>query len=209
MIALPDQLSSLYRPAFGFEILSWSFGEVRHLRPKFGSEWSYRRNTLDDEAIFGPKEDYHCMCGFLDNFERTSPYCDLLICPTCGVKYTTEHARRERFGHIELYSVLHHPFGKEDVILDVIPVLPAVYWESDACSHLADRYENVLLSVEAKDRIRIQTNFEDILVFLLPRLAAARKAGCPDAVRIAKGMALMPRESKRESRGGQEPFSGE
>jgi hypothetical protein len=75
-----------------------------------------------------------------DKLDRASPYCELLICPECGVKYTTRQARRERFGHIELKLTIPHPLGENAEILDLTPVLPAVYWESRAASHLAGAY---------------------------------------------------------------------
>jgi len=194
MVSLPDDLHYLFRPASRSEILSWSFGVIRYLRPNIGSEWIYTRNTLNDEAIFGPKESYHCVCGFFNNFERTSDYSDLLICPTCGVKFTTSNARRERFGHIELYTVAQHPLGNEGDVLDVIPVLPAMYWDTHVGMQLANSYEITLTSVEAKDQHRIQTSFEYILDNLIPQFVTAYRKSHPDVVAIAKGMALVRKE---------------
>ncbi len=115
------------------KILEWSKGEVltaetinyRTQRPEPGG--------LFCEKIFGPTKDYQCYCG-----KYRKPRFAGKICEKCGVEVTTKAVRRERMGHIRLYSPCTHIWylkgtpSRISVLLDIPPkqVEEVVYYAS-------------------------------------------------------------------------------
>ena len=115
------------------KILEWSKGEVltaetinyRTQRPEPGG--------LFCEKIFGPTKDYQCYCG-----KYRKPRFAGKICEKCGVEITTKAVRRERMGHIKLYSPCTHIWylkgtpSRISVLLDIPPkqVEEVVYYAS-------------------------------------------------------------------------------
>src|SRR5512145_1445564 len=84
-------------------IRSWSRGEVtkpetinvRSLKPE--------RDGLFCALIFGPVNDWECLCGKYKRQKFKG-----VICDKCGVEVTKKAVRRERMGHIQLASPVSH-----------------------------------------------------------------------------------------------------
>ena len=84
-------------------IRSWSHGEVtkpetinyRSLKPE--------RDGLFCARIFGPVNDWECLCGKYKRQKFKG-----VICDKCGVEVTKKAVRRERMGHIQLASPVSH-----------------------------------------------------------------------------------------------------
>ncbi|OQA37398.1 MAG: DNA-directed RNA polymerase subunit beta' [Acidobacteria bacterium ADurb.Bin340] len=84
-------------------IQSWSHGEVtkpetinyRSLKPE--------RDGLFCARIFGPVNDWECLCGKYKRQKFKG-----VICDKCGVEVTKKAVRRERMGHIKLASPVSH-----------------------------------------------------------------------------------------------------
>ena len=85
------------------KIRSWSKGEVtkpetinyRSLKPE--------RDGLFCARIFGPVNDWECLCGKYKRQKFKG-----VICDKCGVEVTKKAVRRERMGHIQLASPVSH-----------------------------------------------------------------------------------------------------
>jgi len=85
------------------KIRSWSRGEVtkpetinyRSLKPE--------RDGLFCARIFGPVNDWECLCGKYKRQKFKG-----VICDKCGVEVTKKVVRRERMGHIQLASPVSH-----------------------------------------------------------------------------------------------------
>ena len=84
-------------------IRSWSRGEVtkpetinyRSLKPE--------RDGLFCARIFGPVNDWECLCGKYKRQKFKG-----VVCDKCGVEVTRKAVRRERMGHIALASPVSH-----------------------------------------------------------------------------------------------------
>jgi len=84
-------------------IRSWSRGEVtkpetinyRSLKPE--------RDGLFCARIFGPVNDWECLCGKYKRQKFKG-----VVCDKCGVEVTKKAVRRERMGHIQLASPVSH-----------------------------------------------------------------------------------------------------
>ncbi len=86
-------------------ILSWSYGEVS--RP---DTINYRTTKPEPRGlfcarIFGPVQDYECLCGKYKRMKHRG-----IVCEKCGVEVTTSKVRRERMGHIQLAAAVVHPW---------------------------------------------------------------------------------------------------
>lgn len=86
-------------------ILSWSYGEVS--RP---DTINYRTTKPEPKGlfcarIFGPVQDYECICGKYKRMKHRG-----IVCEKCGVEVTTSKVRRERMGHIQLSAPIIHPW---------------------------------------------------------------------------------------------------
>ncbi len=106
------------------EIESWSYGEVsksetinyRTLRPE--------PDGLFCEKIFGPTRDYECHCGKYKGMRYKG-----VICEKCGVEITSSKVRRERMGHIKLFSTVVHSWylksipSKLGILLELSPMI--------------------------------------------------------------------------------------
>jgi len=85
------------------KIRSWSRGEVtkpetinyRSLKPE--------RDGLFCARIFGPVNDWECLCGKYKRQKFKG-----VVCDKCGVEVTKKAVRRERMGHIQLASPVSH-----------------------------------------------------------------------------------------------------
>ncbi len=85
------------------DILSWSHGEI--IRPETINYRTQKpeKDGLFDERIFGPEKDYECACGKYKRIRYKG-----VVCDRCGVEVTKSSVRRERMGHIKLYTPVSH-----------------------------------------------------------------------------------------------------
>ncbi len=84
-------------------IRSWSYGEVKKPETINYRTFKPERDGLFCAKIFGPVNDYECLCGKYKRLKHRG-----VICEKCGVEVTLSKVRRERMGHIELASPVAH-----------------------------------------------------------------------------------------------------
>ncbi|MCG6873374.1 MAG: DNA-directed RNA polymerase subunit beta' [Gammaproteobacteria bacterium] len=85
------------------KIRSWSFGEVKKPETINYRTFKPERDGLFCAKLFGPVNDYECLCGKYKRLKHRG-----VICEKCGVEVTLSKVRRERMGHIELASPVAH-----------------------------------------------------------------------------------------------------
>ena len=115
------------------KIRAWSHGEVskaetinyRTLKPEGGG--------LFCAKIFGPINDWECLCGKYKRMKHRG-----VVCDKCGVEVTQAAVRRSRLGHIELACPVSHvwffkvPPSRIGQVLDLTPreLERVLYYES-------------------------------------------------------------------------------
>ena len=85
------------------KIRSWSHGEVTKPETINYGTFKPERDGLFCARIFGPVQDWECLCGKYKRMKHRG-----VICDKCGVEVTLARVRRERLGHIELASPCSH-----------------------------------------------------------------------------------------------------
>ncbi|MFV2092843.1 MAG: DNA-directed RNA polymerase subunit beta', partial [Hyphomicrobiales bacterium] len=85
------------------KVRSWSFGEVKKPETINYRTFKPERDGLFCAKLFGPMNDYECLCGKYKRLKHRG-----VICEKCGVEVTLSKVRRERMGHIELCSPVAH-----------------------------------------------------------------------------------------------------
>ncbi len=85
------------------KIRSWSYGEVKKPETINYRTFKPERDGLFCAKLFGPINDYECLCGKYKRLKHRG-----VICEKCGVEVTLSKVRRERMGHIELASPVAH-----------------------------------------------------------------------------------------------------
>jgi DNA-directed RNA polymerase subunit beta' len=85
------------------KIRSWSHGEVTKPETINYRTFKPERDGLFCARIFGPIQDWECLCGKYKRMKHRG-----VICDKCGVEVTLARVRRERLGHIELASPCSH-----------------------------------------------------------------------------------------------------
>ena len=85
------------------KIRSWSFGEVRKPETINYRTFKPERDGLFCAKLFGPINDYECLCGKYKRLKHRG-----VICEKCGVEVTLAKVRRERMGHIDLACPVAH-----------------------------------------------------------------------------------------------------
>ncbi len=85
------------------KIRSWSHGEVTKPETINYRTFKPERDGLFCARIFGPVQDWECLCGKYKRMKHRG-----VICDKCGVEVTLARVRRERLGHIELASPCSH-----------------------------------------------------------------------------------------------------
>jgi len=85
------------------KIISWSYGEVK--KPETINYRTFRpeKDGLFCAKIFGPVNDWECLCGKYKRMKYKG-----VVCDKCGVEVTHSRIRRERMGHIPLASPCSH-----------------------------------------------------------------------------------------------------
>lgn len=84
-------------------IRSWSYGEVKKPETINYRTFKPERDGLFCAKIFGPVNDYECLCGKYKRLKHRG-----VICEKCGVEVTIAKVRRERMGHIDLANPVAH-----------------------------------------------------------------------------------------------------
>jgi hypothetical protein len=174
-----------YQPATAHAIRARSFGRLKAPRNLHATTWQERSGTLDDQAIFGPLQDFLCACGKYRDAKHQN-----MICDRCGVKATTRSVRRLRFGHIELAGAIDHPFGESQTSLDVFPVLPAAFRESVGAKDLIQVYDHLAGSSVSGSATTITESIIQLVELLWPVFSVANTWGLQEADMIAFGMGL-------------------
>ncbi len=101
-------------------IRSWSYGEVKKPETINYRTFKPERDGLFCARIFGPIQDYECLCGKYKRLKYKG-----VICEKCGVEVTLTRVRRERMGHIELSTPVAHIWflkslpSKIGILLDI------------------------------------------------------------------------------------------
>jgi len=85
------------------KIRSWSHGEVTKPETINYRTFKPERDGLFCARIFGPTQDWECLCGKYKRMKHRG-----VICDKCSVEVTLARVRRERLGHIELASPCSH-----------------------------------------------------------------------------------------------------
>jgi DNA-directed RNA polymerase subunit beta' len=85
------------------KIKSWSWGEVTKPETINYRTFKPEKDGLFCAKIFGPINDYECLCGKYKRMKYRG-----IICERCGVEVTKSKVRRERMGHIQLASPVAH-----------------------------------------------------------------------------------------------------
>ncbi len=85
------------------KIREWSHGEV--LKPETINYRTFKpeRDGLFCARIFGPINDWECLCGKYKRIKYRG-----ITCEKCGVEVIQSKVRRERMGHIELAAPVSH-----------------------------------------------------------------------------------------------------
>ena len=85
------------------KIRSWSFGEVKKPETINYRTFKPERDGLFCAKLFGPINDYECLCGKYKRLKHRG-----VVCEKCGVEVTLAKVRRERMGHIDLACPVAH-----------------------------------------------------------------------------------------------------
>jgi hypothetical protein len=185
MAQLSSVLASRYRPATDREICLWSFGLLTTVRQPKATRWEEQIGTLDDQRIFGPRNNLECACGTYRGEGQRN-----MICDRCGVKVASLEVRRHRFAHIDLALVIPHPLGGGNAQLSKIPVLPAGFIESSGGEALAGLYEGLLRAATIQSDEQLRTGIDRLVDLLLPVLSLAHTWDLQETATLARGLAL-------------------
>jgi len=85
------------------KVKSWSWGEVTKPETINYRTFKPEKDGLFCAKIFGPINDYECLCGKYKRMKYRG-----IICERCGVEVTRSKVRRERMGHIQMASPVAH-----------------------------------------------------------------------------------------------------
>ena len=84
-------------------IASWSHGEIKTSETINYRTFKPERDGLFCGKIFGPVNDYECICGKYKRMKHRG-----ITCEKCGVEVIQSKVRRERLGHIKLACPVSH-----------------------------------------------------------------------------------------------------
>jgi len=85
------------------DIRFWSYGEVTKPETINYRTFKPERDGLFCAKIFGPINDWECLCGKYKRMKHQG-----VVCDKCGVEVTRAKVRRERLAHIELACPVSH-----------------------------------------------------------------------------------------------------
>ena len=115
------------------KIRAWSHGEVTKAETINYRTLKPERGGLFCAQIFGPVNDWECLCGKYKRMKHRG-----VVCDKCGVEVTQASVRRSRLGHIELACPVSHvwffkvPPSRIGQVLDLTPreLERVLYYES-------------------------------------------------------------------------------
>ncbi len=139
------------------KIRSWSWGEVTKPETINYRTFKPEKDGLFCAKIFGPINDYECLCGKYKRMKYRG-----IICERCGVEVTKSKVRRERMAHIELASPVAHIWffkgtpSRIGLVLDLTikDLEKVLYFESYIINNPGDtplRKKQLLTEEELKD----------------------------------------------------------
>jgi DNA-directed RNA polymerase subunit beta' len=85
------------------QVRAWSHGEVTKPETINYRTFKPERDGLFCARIFGPVNDWECLCGKYKRMKYRG-----ITCEKCGVEVIQSKVRRERMGHIELVAPVSH-----------------------------------------------------------------------------------------------------
>jgi len=186
------------------KIRSWSWGEVTKPETINYRTFKPEKDGLFCAKIFGPINDYECLCGKYKRMKYRG-----IICERCGVEVTKSKVRRERMGHIQLASPVAHiwffksPPSRIGLVLDlsIKDLEKVLYFESYIVTDPGDtplKEKQLLSEDEFKEaQEKYGNKFEvgigaEAIDFLLTRIDIAK-----ETERLRK---MMKRDSSQQRR---------
>lgn len=103
--------------------------------------------TLFDQRIFGPLEDYRCGCGKYSRMKHRG-----VVCESCGVEVTQSKVRRERFGYFALARPQVHPLFRLEAAA-LLGISEAQLWQLEAQDPLSLQERLGAVDLHALDAI--------------------------------------------------------
>jgi hypothetical protein len=179
-------MSIILGAATSRDVESWSYGAVVNRRPGALSNWSARKGSLLDEAIFGPTVDYQCSCGKYSGKATAAG-----ICETCGVKITSRQARWKRFGHINLLVPVRYEVFDLVNEIESFPVLPAAIRGSNGGAGVDDLYEAMIDANITNQRASVEHVCQEICALISPVVLTMIEWNLEDAQLLAKGIGII------------------
>ena len=85
------------------QIEEWSNGEVKTSETINYRTFKPEKDGLFCGKIFGPVNDYECICGKYKRMKHRG-----ITCEKCGVEVIESRVRRERMGHVQLACPVSH-----------------------------------------------------------------------------------------------------
>jgi DNA-directed RNA polymerase subunit beta' len=85
------------------KIKAWTYGEVKKIETINYRTFRVERDGLFCPKIFGPTQDWACVCGKYKRIKHRG-----IVCEKCGVEVIESRVRRERMGHIDLVKPVVH-----------------------------------------------------------------------------------------------------
>ena len=199
------------------KIKSWSWGEVTKPETINYRTFKPEKDGLFCAKIFGPINDYECLCGKYKRMKYRG-----IICERCGVEVTKSKVRRERMGHIQLASPVAHIWffkgtpSRIGLVLDlsIKDLEKILYFESyivvdpgdtplqekqllteeeykDAQEQYGDSFEASIGAEAVKvllDKINITKDGEQLRVQMKKETSQQRKLRCAKRLRVFKAL---------------------
>ncbi len=199
------------------KIKSWSWGEVTKPETINYRTFKPEKDGLFCAKIFGPINDYECLCGKYKRMKYRG-----IICERCGVEVTKSKVRRERMGHIQLASPVAHiwffksPPSRIGLVLDlsIKDLEKVLYFESyividpadtplkekqllneeefkDAQEKYGDKFEASIGAEAIKillDKINIQKEAERLRKLMKKETSQQRKLRYAKRLRVFKAL---------------------
>ena len=186
---IPSELETSFSIAKSIDIRSWSFGALTSPRQSSTTFHDNAKGTLHDQRIFGPLQDFNCVCGKYQGEQFAN-----MICDRCGVKVTYSSARSERFGHIEFTTDVPHPFDTE-VMMTCFPIVPADFMQSEAGKPLQTLYDQLIASNNDDKPRDVFATTVGIVELLTPVVVILHNWSLHTTRdQLARGIALLPRD---------------
>jgi len=186
------------------KIKSWSWGEVTKPETINYRTFKPEKDGLFCAKIFGPINDYECLCGKYKRMKYRG-----IICERCGVEVTKSKVRRERMGHIHLASPVAHiwffksPPSRIGLILDlsIKDLEKVLYFESYLVLNAHDtplKEKQLLNEEEYKEaREKYADKFEASIGAEAIKVLLARIDIKKDADRLRKAMKKETSQQRR------------